>query len=104
MAGNDVATRIRGREEVREVLANSCGQLVAVGREVLVGVHHATDIRTVADRDALTVDVIRHIAFKAIVHHPVFASIRVDPDSRSVTLAGGFTIIIQKTPEQPILG
>mmetsp|Transcript_23809 Transcript_23809/g.42931 ORF Transcript_23809/g.42931 Transcript_23809/m.42931 type:complete len:287 (+) Transcript_23809:2567-3427(+) len=84
VTGDDIACRIGALEELSQALLARLVDAVAVGGKKLIRVHHTAQVAPAADRNALAVDVRRHIALGAVIHDPVLTPIGVNPDRRDI--------------------
>ena len=89
VACNDKIACIRHRltEELLQAFTTGCIDVRAIRRKELVRWHHATHNARAAHRLAIWRDMRRHVAFRAVIHDPVLASIRIHPNCRHITLA-----------------
>ena len=87
MADDRVGDRVGAAEELLQMGAARGTDAGAVGREILIGFDGAAEIDLVADRAAIAGHMGRHVAFGAVIHHPVFTAIGIDPDGRDILLA-----------------
>jgi hypothetical protein len=83
VAGNDEAAGLCGAKEVLQPPAAGGVHDKPVSVEKLVGRQHAADV-AMADRAAVAGFADVHIAFGAVIHDPVLAAVRVDPDRGNI--------------------
>src|SRR6056297_4279912 len=76
-------------KEVSQPFPAGGANLGAAGPERLVAFHLSTEVALMTYGPAVPGQMWRHETFGTIVHHPVFAAIRIDPDGRHVAFGLG---------------
>src|SRR6056297_602277 len=78
--------RMRGKEALQPGGAGGRDPRAA-GGEHRVGGDHGTTADLMADRGAVAAQMRTHVAFDTVIHDPVFAPVRIDPDARNILFA-----------------